>query len=220
MATMIRPQSMYDDKQPIEFAPFFNMRSGEFDYWKRLDTSRVEQDSFTFISGAVYVKERNTKLKLKLSIDVSMKPMPELGNITTYAVNNKTKAFGRQLKNVYGTGRRADIPYYCWHQNKVKEFLEKNQGYELEVQTGIPVSSGNKGNPLTAEMMKDAFVSLVENNGEVAACIISIGRFSKAYLFDNFDHARVKNSKVKKDYPLKVFHDERDDLYEDDSDTY
>ncbi len=217
MTTLTKPEAHIDSQRPIEFVPFFNPKKGVFQYWERLDVSRVKYDTFTYLSGAVYKGKRNTKLKLQLSVDIDSKPMPHIGNITTYAVNDKTRAFGRQLRIVYGTGRRSDIAYYGWHQNKVNETLELIGVNEevVEVQTSIPVASGNKGNPLTSELMRDAMVSLVIHNDIEVACIVSIGQFTKAYAFEEPDMSKVtKELKEGTQYPTKLFHDHRDDLLE------
>ncbi|WP_318433392.1 hypothetical protein [Photobacterium leiognathi] len=214
MTTLTKPEVHFDEQRPIEFVPFFNPKKGDYQYWERLDVSRVKFDTFTYLSGAVYERQRNTKLKLQLSIDA--KPMPHIGNITTYAVNDKTRAFSRQLRLVYGTGRRADIPYYCWHKNNVSKTLSDiGDSGQVEVQTGIPVCSGNSGNPLTTELMKDTMISLLKLGGKPIACVVSVGQFSKSYAFHPADMSKVsKKLQSGKDYPTMLFHDHRDDLFD------
>ena len=212
MSTIIKPESYFDEQRPIEFTPFFNPKSGQFQYWERLDTTRVRSDTLTFVSGAVYKKPRNFKLKLQISIDVDAKPMMHIGNLTTFTNVETTRAFRRQLKIVYGTGRREDIAYFCWHEGKVNKFIEKNKDAELTIQHGIPVSSGNKNNPLTKELMKDAIVTIIKLGDAIVACIVSIGQFNKAYLFEEFDSTRAKKelrSGVQR--PIALFHDHMGD---------
>lgn len=222
MSTLIRPKSYFDDQRPVEFAPYFNGNTGEFKYWERLDTSRVEQDTFTYVSGAMYQGTKNIKLKLQLSIDVNAKPMPHIGNITTYASNDKSRAFRRQLKLVYGTGRRDEIPYYLWHKSKVDTLIKSTlltngvNESDITIQSGIPTGSSNKNNPLTSQLMKDSMVSIVSGL-DFMFCVVSIGRFSKQYLFEQFDKSKAKDKKLKEgtNYPALIFHDYRDDLLDD-----
>ena len=212
MSTIIKPESYFDEQRPIEFTPFFNPKSGQFQHWERLDTTRVRSDTFTFVSGAVYEKPRNFKLKLQISIDIDAKPMVHLSNLTTFTNNEETRAFRRQLRIVYGTGRREDIAYFCWHESKVNKFIKKNKESELTVQHGIPVSSGNKNNPLTKELMKDAIVSAIKMNDSIVACVVSIGQFSKAFLFEQPDTSKAKKElKAGVQRPIVLFHDHMDE---------
>lgn len=209
---MIKPESYFDEQRPIEFTPFFNPKSGQFQYWERLDTTRVRSDTLTFVSGAIYKKPRNFKLKLQISIDMDAKPMMHIGNLTTFANTETTRAFRRQLKIVYGTGRREDIAYFCWHESKVNKFLDKNKDVELSIQHGIPVSSGNKNNPLTKELMKDAIVTVIKHDDSIVACVVSIGQFNKAYLFEQPDMSKAKKElQAGIQRPIMLFHDYMDD---------
>ncbi|MGX1927169.1 hypothetical protein ACUALS_18710 [Vibrio sp. NH-7] len=219
---LIKPEGIQDDQRPIEFVKYFNRKDGSFPYWERLDTSRVEQDSFTYISGALYKNRLNSKVKIQLTIDEDRKPMPQLDSITTYAQKETAKAFARQLKKVYKTGRRNDIPYYLWHRNKVESFIESNSG-SFEVvseQSGIPTCSGNKGNPLHTQLMTNAFVTIVmlrEKDTDICVlgCTVSIGRFSKNYFFETADHSLLTKKLAKgQKAPDLIFSDYREDLYE------
>ncbi|HDY7732572.1 TPA: hypothetical protein RQK28_000687 [Vibrio vulnificus] len=218
MTIVTKPESHYDSQRPIEFVPYFNTKSGSYSYWERLDVTRVQYDTFTYVSGAVYDGKRNTKLKLQLSVDIDAKPMPHIGNITTYAVNDKSRAFSRQLRIVYGTGRKERVAYYRHHHSEVLAIIDAMGGNEaVEVQTGIPVCSSNLKNPLTSELMRDAMVSLLRHEGNLIGYIVSIGNFTKSYHLADADMSKIDDKKKLKDgtqYPSKLFHDYRDDLLE------
>lgn len=221
MTTVIKPESYFDDQCPIEYVPYFNTKTGGFEYGERLDTSRVLMDTFTFVSGALYNNPRNAKLQLQFSLLENQEIQKHLGCITTYAKKEKTRAFSRQLRKVYGTGKRDEIPIYQAHKMRVEQVVQRgvDSGVDpdiVDIQCGIPLSGTNKGNALTQSYLRDSFISIISFGGDVSkgcVVIVSIGGFCKEYVMKDADPTKGK-ARRGGSLPSLIFTDLRDDLFE------
>lgn len=219
------PEVYKDPQQPIEHVPYFT-NSGEFRYWPRLDTSRVMPDSFTYMIGTVFVNKLNTKLQLRLSVDESRELIPSLSNITTYAAKEQSRAFSRQLRKVYGTGRPKLVAEYQFHKSFILEKLEINNLTidDVDVQHGIPIASINKKNPLAKASMAASFVSIVTVPDVGVMVVVTIGKFQNAYGLSEYNNPNATVNKLKelekkgKTYPSYEFVDDFAEAYLEEED--
>ncbi|WP_422463919.1 hypothetical protein [Endozoicomonas sp. ALB115] len=131
---MIKPNEIHNDEFPVKQVPFMN-KKGEWEYWRQLDTERVDEDTFSYMFGQLFENEGKAHLA-KVKIDISMEDncaiQKEYGSITTYASKERTRALRRQLKRIYKTGERSKIPQYNQHMMNVNEYM-KEQMYGVHI---------------------------------------------------------------------------------------
>ena len=186
---LIKPDEYIEDEnKPIVCRPFFNKKKGNFQYADVLDIPRIRQSSFTYISGILFRKDSGQiKLKINLSVLESEYCNDDLGHITTYAHNEKTKAFNKQLRRIYGTGRREDIPSYVFHKSKIDSWLYKNNhtSNDFEMQSGVSVAHSGKYSGYTEFAMKDCFCTILSIRDEPVALFVTMGMFHNGFPLDS-----------------------------------
>lgn len=186
---LIKPEQYIEDENiPIICRPFFNKKKGEFQYADVLDIPRIHQDSFTYISGILFQKTNGQiKLKVNLSVLDSEYCNDDLGHITTYAHNEKTKAFNKQLRRIYGTGRREDVPAYVFHKSKIDSWLAKNglDSDRFDRQSGVSIAHSGKYSGYTEFAMRDCFCTILSDNNVPVAVFITMGMFHNGFQLTN-----------------------------------
>ncbi|WP_318468596.1 hypothetical protein [Photobacterium leiognathi] len=201
---LIKPEEYMHDELPIISKPYLHKQSGAFRYADCLDISRINMLSFTYLGGLFFQKpNKSLKVKLNLSVTPDGKVNNELGSITTYTVNDKSKAFRRQLIGVYNTGKKDNIRAYVYHMTQIKEWLsEHNISIEkVTFQSGIPVAHSHKSSTLSQYRLKDCFNTIIcDLDGIPRGIFITIGDFSAGSDIEYIESETAKSgdSKVAK----------------------
>ncbi|WP_404973230.1 hypothetical protein [Vibrio campbellii] len=220
------PQVYADPQFPILHVPRLLSKTGpngepQFEYLKQIDTERIADDSFTYIGGDVFENEKNTKLKLQLSMNELCTAEPWLTNVTTYSFQS-TRAFNRQVKRTYSVPKPDDVPYWAFHKQTVKDALIKNgidsnavqslvQNRQMSICHGIPTANTDPKHRLAHHSMRNAFstvIRLYEDGVSVAALVIvSIGGFTKFWKIDSRCQSSAANAPAFK-FTYKFFDDD------------
>ena len=199
---LIKPAEFVEDEMtPITCKPYFHKKNGAFQYADSLDVSRINQSSFTYLGSLLFQKPNGSmKLKTNLSVLPSGRVNNDLGTITTYAANDQTRAFRTQLKRVYGTGRRDDIPSYVFHQIKIEKWLKPlgKDISEFVLISAIPVAHSGSTSGFTEYSMKDCFNTIVKFGDVVVGMFSTMGMFNLGAIKSdsNYDPKTSKKNKV------------------------